>query len=266
MKEITAVAKAGYGPKDLAVAAKAGYGLKRVTAQAVNPSYTSKILAIFGANIAAWWKMAEPSGTTSIDSSGHGVDGLYTGVLLGQAGMGDGLTSGYWDGINDRDYVYAGGAINSVFNGNEGSFMAWAKYSGVWVDVEQRVICWFYVDGNNLIALYKQTDGKVTALRNASGNLLFSRTPGEWSGAGWQHFGATWSKSADRLRLYINGAQIGADVSGLSTFSGALAAGYTALGSPDSIGSGTIWQGYLAHALLLDREATAGEMAQVVIL
>ena len=58
----------------------------------------SKRIQEFSGNLVAHWPLNERSGTVAYDLSGNGNDGAITGATLGQAGIGDGLTSQGFDG------------------------------------------------------------------------------------------------------------------------------------------------------------------------
>ena len=53
-----------------------------------------------------------------MDISGNGFDGAYTGVTLGQDGIGDGNTCPLFDGANDFLDFYSAG-FSSAFNGDQ---------------------------------------------------------------------------------------------------------------------------------------------------
>ncbi|MFV1969356.1 MAG: hypothetical protein ACC628_28375, partial [Pirellulaceae bacterium] len=60
--------------------------------------------------------MWEASGSISDDLSPQGNDGAYTGVTLGQPGIGDGRTCPLFDGANDYNNIYSA-ALNTDFDG-----------------------------------------------------------------------------------------------------------------------------------------------------
>lgn len=114
----------------------------------VNP-YTDRVLAY---SPIAYWPLNEASGGTAEDLSGNNYDGSYTGVDLGQTGIGDGNTAPYFDGTNDYVNIYSTG-FRDVFNGAEGTVVIWAKVfnADVWTDGNVRYPTEFRVDGSNYV-------------------------------------------------------------------------------------------------------------------
>ena len=58
-------------------------------------SYIDKVLSY---SPIAYWPVNEAGGNDMFDQSGNGYDGTYTGVTLGQTGIGDGETIGGFNG------------------------------------------------------------------------------------------------------------------------------------------------------------------------
>ena len=83
----------------------AGYIYKVLTADEASGYDPSSLIG--------FWPQNELSGGVSIDHSGLGHDGAYTGVTLGQPGVpGMGMTSPFYDGANDFNNIYSAGLAN----------------------------------------------------------------------------------------------------------------------------------------------------------
>ena len=64
-------------------------------------------------SLVGFWPQNEKSGLVSIDHSGLGHHGAYQGVDLGRAGVpGMGMTSPFYDGVNDFNNIYSAGLAN----------------------------------------------------------------------------------------------------------------------------------------------------------
>jgi len=226
-------------------------------------TYQRKILNLFGASIIACWPLWEPSGSAANDASGNARNGSYTGVTLGQTGIGDGHTCPLFDGAADFVNVYSAG-LAGAFSGVAGSLMAWGKVSeaGVWTDGVARYMARFAVDANNYISLEKRTiNNSLRALYSAGGTSKgISPT---FSGLTWFHLAITWDKNAGadgQVLVFLNGAQSGATQTALGVWNGALAATTTVAGALNTTPI-NVWSGLLAHVLVLNRTATPAEIA-----
>lgn len=219
-------------------------------------AYTNKVIAL---SPILYYPMAEPSGTTATDESGNARNGTYTAVTLAQTGIGDGRTAGSFDGSTSVCNAY-GASFVAAFNKDEGTIAGWAKVAaaGVWTDAAARQMVRFLADGSNLIIIRKTTTNNQIQLQYVAGgtnkniNTTFSLTT-------WFHWALTWSKAADQVKAYINGAQVGATLTGLGTWSGALASGNTVFGAGGSAAF-EVWSGTLAHIAVWNTPLSAANV------
>lgn len=233
---------------------------------ASNMAYTNKIIAL---GPIAYWPQAEASGTIVTDESGNGRNGAYKAAgepLLGQTGIGDGRTAPLYDGVNDFANVFSA-SLQGAFNGAEGTIAIWFKVAsaGVWTDATIRRLMYFQVDANNRARFEKSTTNNQIAAVYTAGGTAKSVL---WNNAGpltWQHLAITWSKSADQMKFYANGAQIGSTQTGLGTWAGNLASGNTVIGASDSSSGGTPWSGYLAHAAVWNTALSVAQIATLAV-
>ena len=153
--------------------------------------------------------MNEAAGGVAIDHSPEGNDGAYTGVTLGQPGIGDGLTCPFFDRVNDYNNIYSVG-LNADFDGDEGSLLTWVRFNalGDWTDGNQQ----YFVNINGTgeqIFLAKVLNNTLRWYRRAGGvtDLL---SVGGFADVDWMHLAITWSVLADELVSYKDGAPAGA--------------------------------------------------------
>ena len=122
----------------------------------VSIEYYKKVLSLAGSSINGYWPMWEGSGSVSEDISSQGNTGAYTGVELGQAGIGDGRSCPLFDGTNDFNNVYSAG-LDADFSNAEGTLAICGKVSaaGVWTDAAIRNLFSLAADGANFIEMRK---------------------------------------------------------------------------------------------------------------
>ena len=223
-------------------------------------SYSSKVLGIETANLIAYWPMNEAAGGVADNLEGTAArDDAYTGVTLGQPGIGDGNTCPLFDGANDFCNIYSA-SLNAAFSGAEGTAALWIKVSGagVWTDGVARVALRMKADAGNAITIQR------TAANNAF-RYTYRSEIGDLAAiteTGWFHTAVTWSASADEVKYYWDGAQVSTTETGIGVWAGALSATEVNIGAFDS-GGVSPWSGYLAHAAIWTTPLTP---AQILVL
>ena len=233
--------------------------------QGQGAAYWQRVKRLFGANVIGYWPMLDTTGTSAVDRSNGGYNGIYTGATLDQAAAPGGGKCPLFDGTGDN-VVVASATVNTAlltaFNGAEGSFIAWARVAnaGVWTDAADRRVCRLH-KANNYFNLYKHTTNNRLHFETSMGGTYKLIT---YDGAGgntdWMLLSMTWSKSRDALKAYVNKAQVGSTATGLGVFAGPLE--YMVLGAI-TVSPVTSWSGWLAHALILNRPATLEEIGRV---
>jgi len=221
-------------------------------------AYTKKIQAM---GPIAYWPMAEPSGSVATDESGNGRNGAYTSVTLNQTGIGDGRTAASFDGTNSYNNVF-GASLSAAFNGQQGSFVGWAKVSGagVWTDGLTRRCILFQVDASNRVGIFKPTANNEMDMLYVAGGTSLGAAKTTFSPTDWFHLGLTWNKTADQVIFYVNGVAITPVSTGLGTFAGALSATQTLIGSLNTGAAAQVWSGLLAHWAVFNSTLSAAAM------
>jgi hypothetical protein len=175
------------------------------------------------------------------------ANGKYTGVTLGQPGIGDGFTCPLFDGATNITNVFSSGQ-QVGFNPLAGTLSAWFRMSasGVWTDGAVRYLMVFSVDANNEVSIHKPTTNNRLRYFTAMGgtNKFVDVTT---SSTAWNHVALTYDKMADAAIAFINGVQSGATQTGLGVWAGSIVA------NKSNIGAGTvtpslIHSGFLEHA------------------
>jgi len=224
------------------------------------PSYSDAVLAVDPSHLIALWKLNEIGGTTAADSSGNGYSGTYNAPTLNATTFTDGSPAPSFDGINDYVDVYSSG-LASAFSASEGTFFAWVKVasSGTWSDASTRYVLRFQASSSNFVYLAKTTTAnRLQAAYGAGGTTKSVNTA--YSGTGWFSYAITWSKSADQVKVYLNGSQDGSTQTGLGTFSGSLGSANAVIGA-QSTGAGSPWSGNLSYVMLFSTALSSGNIS-----
>jgi len=225
--------------------------------------YYQKVLRTQRDYLLAYWMQAEPSGSVALDTSGNSRTGAYTGVDLGQAGIGDGKTCPWFDGVNDYNNVYST-SLRDAFNGAEGSVACWAKVNSaaVWTDGVERFIVRFRTDGASNVLIEKNAINNQIQWEYRAADTVQSRVSTVYNLNTWLHLALTWSKSGDVVRAYGNGEQVGADMTGLGIWAGELL-GWASLIGAFVTTPGAVWHGWLAHVPVWSIALTGAEVANL---
>ena len=220
-------------------------------------THMSKSLNTIGSDaLVGWWTFdgSKLTTTTARDSTTNANNGTLNGPLgannapqpvpgkVGQAFNFDGTD----------DWISAG---STGANLSEGSVALWVyktTTSGTRSAIDLRI------DGSNETAIDTYTVSSLRVSYSAGGTQKqFTLT--EVSALNtWYHVVATWSKSADQVKVYVNGVQSGSTQTGLGTISGSTITNY--------IGNdpwGNYWQGNLDDVRVYNRALSASEALQL---
>ena len=232
--------------------------------------YSNKILRTRPGNLIQYLMVDEPlevpAVAVAIDSSPEENDGAYTAVTLGQPGIGDGRTAGVFDGATSFLNSYSG-AFNADFDGQEFTIFGWGKVSsaGVWVDATERRLRRLLVDGNNRITVRKSTvNDQLDFLYAAGGTLKVISSVSLAATLGCFSWAGTVSLVADEMKFYLNGVQVGATLTGLGTWVGALDAAQTIIGAASTIPV-QVWLGTIAHNPTWNAALNADEILELSV-
>lgn len=170
----------------------------------------------------AYWKHAEGTGTTVVDSSGNGYNGTYSGdKTLTDAGIGDGLTCVNF-GTTGAANVFSAG-LAAAFNGATFTVFGCAKRPS-WGAVSDR-LCIFRVDADNYFLISPGgSANRLEALYKSGGA---SRS---WSSTMTTTDWFTWAlvvdSAQDIAKYYLNGILQDTGKQLLGAWAGALTAAY----------------------------------------
>lgn len=239
------------------------WGVRVIQPAAGALTYQDKVL---GYNPIAYWMLAEAAGTTAVDQvNSPAQDGTYgrdVAVMGTGAGIGDGNTAPFFDGVQDYCDVFSA-ALAAAFGQNTGTIMVWARVAnaGVWTDGAWRMT--FSVSGAGGFYLYDW--GRP----NVNNNLRRLYTPG---GGGvndpayggvlvWMCLLCTWDVVGGQYRAYIDGVEylpvIGV-IGAIGAVDAAVLGAWCEAAYPNNP-----WHGWLAHAALWDVILTGPQIADL---
>jgi len=227
-------------------------------------AYYQKVLGIDRDNLIGYWPMWEASGGVAEDISPEGNDGAYTGVTLGQAGIGDGKTCPLFDGANDYNNIYSA-ALNTDFDGTEGTWALWTKVSGlgVWTDGKTNRGIHIGVNPSNETKIYNHTNNGL-AWEYKAGGVTKTATKVGITDIGWMHWALTWSLTNDEVIPYFNGIQEGSIHTGIGTWVGDLASSTCIIGAESTVPA-SVWDGNIADVPLWNIALTAAQIAKLTV-
>lgn len=228
----------------------------------VNTSYGAKVLTIDPTNLIQFFKLNEQSGTTATDFSPEANNGTYNaGVTLNNTPFLTGDGAPLFDGTGDVLDIYSAG-LAADFSFTEFSLTAWVKVrsSAVWSDGTDRRVFTILVDGNNFIFIRRATAANTLNFIYDAGGTAKQVQIGSQSSVDWMHLALTVSASNNRLKAYINGAQVGSTQTGLGTWSGSMLSSASVIGGNTTGATANIWNGWIAYPTIYKAELSAANV------
>jgi len=214
--------------------------------------YSGKIL---GYGPIAYWIMGEAEGGAAIDQiNSPAQDGTYTGVTLGQAGVGDGNTCPLFDGAND--YL---GLPNLAINKDEGTLVVWHKTASG-TPIGSGYVWRYYLDSSNYFYLLIETVDRFLFRRLGNGTTVDVRYAGLAGTTIWMSVAITWSVSGNAQNVYVNGVPE-TQVAGLAAWNGGNSIVHC-VGAFNNTPTGPI-NGYLAHMALFNSVLTPAQITDL---
>lgn len=227
-----------------------------------NASYLVRVYNTATANLLGLWPLGEPAGATVADNF-QGLaarDGAYSAVTLGAAGFGDRVTAASFDGAASFVNVYST-SLRDAWAGGELSILLWFKASGagVWTDSTARALVRFQVDAGNVVQLSKTAANNTLSWSYVAGSTSKGITSTAFANQNWQAMALTVSKSADQVKAYMNGVQVGATQTGLGTWNGNLASTGCVIGAQSTNPAG-VWSGSIGYVAVWSAALTGAQI------
>lgn len=154
--------------------------------------------------------------------------------------------------------------LASAFAYTEASLFLFAKVqnASVWTNGIGGLLCQLRADGANFVNFAKQTvNNRFQYSINMGGIMKTSFIT--FSSTSFFMPCITWSKTNDRIRLYMNGALQGAPITGIGTFASPLTSNNTVALAGDLAATASRFLGYECYLGIFNRELTATEVLQI---
>jgi hypothetical protein len=233
------------------------------------PPYAEKVKALFGTSILAYLPLWDAAGsTTAEDISGNSRNGSYSNVTLGDAGIGDGKTAALFVPASTSVIDWYTVSLRDAFNGDAGSLFLWMKplSPDVWAGVTNRNL--FNIAANTtttFVRIRKTTTVNQLWLQRVAGGVTSTASvliaAPAYNVSGWLRLALTWDVAGNAFRGFINGAQVDTDKAANGAWGATKPAAInTVIGNHSTSGT-NVWDGYIAHVVLLNRAATIAEVA-----
>ncbi len=216
-------------------------------------TYQQKILSLLP-GIIQYLPMNETSGLVANDVSGQANNGAYSGATLAQM-TGPGASMGLlprYDGVNDFLNLYSA-AFNADFVGSEFTFACWFRLTSVASGRIARIL----VDFSNVLDIVISA-GVITTNYTANG-VFKTRAGFNVSVDTWYHYGLTVTDTNDRMRVYRNGVQLGATLTGIGAWTGSLDSTQCCF-MASTTGGLSPANGYGGHSIVANQEWTTAQM------
>lgn len=206
----------------------------------------------------ACYPMQESAGLVCYDPIG-GYNLAYNQAghpLLNQSGLFGKPAAKFLSTSPDR--INTTSALCSVFPISEGTIVVpcQPEDSTVWANSNTCEFAYFQADSSNRIFLRKNPTTGTISLFYVGGGVSKAVSSAAQTGAGARVFSASWSKSNDRLSLYIDGVLIGSN-SSLGTLAAQPVTGTSQIG--------VFWSGIMPYVSIYPRELNQGEIAAISI-
>lgn len=227
----------------------------RVIQPAAAEEYYRKVL---GYGPIAYWPiwdpLADPVAEELVNSPAQ--DGAHTAVTLGQPGIGDGRTSGWYNGPIATSITNVWSApFQAAFDGSEVTVIIWARVNdiGVWTDGIARRLFNLRVDGNNRMYVSTTVGGNALFWAYIAGGVARTVALGGLAELNWMCAGITCTASVGtgEMRAYYNGIQTGLTQVALGAWAGLLDPIRTVIGD-QLVPPPVSWHGWEAHCVIFD--------------
>lgn|GEM_PF-6988877 len=222
-------------------------------------SYSAKVLATAPANLIAYWKLDETSGSTANDSSGNGRSGTYNGVTVGGTTFLNGSTAPLFAGINNHINIYSA-SFAGAWNGQEFTVSLFCRNPN-WTDGTERRPFQVQVNGTNLFVFRKPTGNSQFEVIYIAGGVTRIVTKTSFSPGDYFSVIATVSLSANQFKVYFGGAQEGSTQT-VGTWGGSLDPNGCAIGARGA-SSTNPWRDSIAQVAVWNTPLSTGEVAVI---
>jgi len=228
----------------------------------------------YNSDFVALWPLDEESGTVAYDISPNGYNATSSGLLRSNIQRSflapDGGKCAQFDGSASYINIYAAVTKEPTTIGSISLWVAvpQANLSGT---TKMQIITLKYDAANYIDITFDTTAYRFNGAYEAGNELdsinssLLYNVDGGPQFPEWHHLGLTWTKAGEALNFYVDGVAETA-VSGLGTWTGAMASGTMVLGSSSSSSAADVLTGYIARVGIWSVVLPAATMADLAVI
>lgn len=211
------------------------------------------------------WPLGESLGNKAKSLNGDLLKATYSsGITLNSTKFVDGTNAPLFDATGDV-ITFTVANLDIPFDPNVGTMLIWAKprVSTVWTDGVTRMLFSIGSDANNRIFFTKSATNNTFDLSYRAGGSPKTHNQSTYNPNRWFCIAITWDKVSDRVKFYLDGIQVGLELSLLGTWTGSLTTSFSAIGNFTQAGGANFWDGYLKYPTLYNRVLTSTEIARL---
>ena len=131
----------------------------------------------------------------------------------------------------------------------QGTYSMWIKFNGS-TSINANFLKASVNSSNQISIAYINSTSKFRFTYKAGGEQQIAEvTTSEESAGNWTHLAMTWDTSADELKGYVNGSQVGGTQSGLGAFEGTIDKCYF---GRNTLASNSYFKGYIDEISIFD--------------
>jgi hypothetical protein len=231
--------------------------------------YADVLLDIGGADLLAYWQLNELAGSVADNATGLAArDGAYgagAAAALDNTPSINGDTAPYFDGDGvggDFVNIYTTSLRDTLDGGELTLSGAFKAPVAAFTDGTQRYAANFFVDNDNGFLFRKTTtNNQFEVIYEAATTVKTVQTTISAAEI-WHHVALTVSATADEMKVYIDGVQVGATQTGLGVWAGTLLSTATTLGAANT-STNVPWLGWLGHWAIFSRALSDADVLAI---
>lgn len=219
--------------------------------------YSAKVLSTAPANLLAYWKLDETSGSTANDSSGNSRNGTYSGVTLNGTTFLDGTPAPTMAGTSNYVNLYSS-SFAGAWNGQEFTVSLFCRCPN-WTDGTERRVLHLLATGGNLLVFRKAVANNQFEVIYIAGSVDRVVTQTSFAPGGFFSVVVTASLSANQFKVYFDGVQAGSTQT-VGTWAGSLDPAQCAIGGRGASATNP-WRDSAAHVAVWNTPLSAADAA-----
>lgn len=243
--EITALYKAG-----LSQHAVANITLETRNATSYNLTDPS-LVSMWGLNNNS---LIGETGVLAVDQTGR-----FNGTIVGSTwSEEDGVVGGGYSFDGSSDYINIS-EVGVNMDTSNGTIAMWVNRKFPDGNPNNKIIASFRVDSNNNIEIFYDAsiDDFIFKYKAGGTTKQFVKDEEDIPQDTWTHLAQTWDNSSDEFKLYIDGVQSGATLTGLGSWAGDISIGHLGVGL---LATPRSWNGSIDEVRIYNRSLSATEI------